>query len=93
MPANKKYLSTSPWTKLSRFVAGVVGGFFVTISFFGLLSHLVDARGAIISLSLFGFLMWAGLILTAYLIKKPLVVWLIYFLCASLFVTIIFLLK
>ena len=40
MPANKKYLTKSPWLRLSKILAGVVGGYAVMFSFHLLLTKV-----------------------------------------------------
>lgn len=78
MPANKKYLTQSTPRKIFRLSAGLLGGYFVTVSFFGLLSKIFEPAATMISLRLFGFLLWCGLLINAYLMESPLRVWLLY---------------
>lgn len=78
MPANKKYLTHSPWIRLSKLTAGAVGGYAVMLSFHLLLSRIFS-REAVVATSFFtGYVLWAFLLLGAFLATKAWKVWLTY---------------
>ncbi|HCX20479.1 MAG: hypothetical protein CMB80_04050 [Flammeovirgaceae bacterium] len=90
MPANKKYFS-SPLQRFAKISAGFIGGYFVTVSFFMTLSMLLDRAGTMVTLVFGGFIMWAGLMICAFLIKNGWVTWGLYFLLTLIFSAIFYL--
>ncbi|QXV63820.1 hypothetical protein INP83_11955 [Mucilaginibacter sp. 21P] len=78
MPANPKYLTKSPWTRLSRILAGTLGGYTAMISFHLLLAKLFPAAKVVATAFFTGYLMWAVLLLIAFITPKPWQVWLAY---------------
>ncbi|MFD2148257.1 hypothetical protein [Mucilaginibacter antarcticus] len=78
MPANKKYLNKSGWTKLSKILAGTVGGYLVTISFHAALTRLFPLDRVMVTSFITGYLLWATLLLFAFLIKQAWKTWAIY---------------
>ncbi|MGK6350187.1 hypothetical protein [Parapedobacter sp. DT-150] len=88
MPANKKYLTASPWQRWVKITAGFFGGYAVMISFFLMLSHLIDRRDALVSTIFFGYIVWAILLLLAFLAKSGWKIWLFYIALTALFLII-----
>ena len=78
MPANKKHLTKSPWTKASKIIIGTIGGYLVTISFHAALTRLFPVVDVIITSFITGYLLWAALLLFAFLIKRAWQTWAIY---------------
>ncbi|PQA56844.1 hypothetical protein [Siphonobacter curvatus] len=78
MPANKKYLTQSPWIKLSKILAGSVGGYLVTLSFHAALTRLIPKEYVIVTSFITGYLLWATLLLVAFLIPKAWKTWALY---------------
>ncbi len=78
MPANKKYLTRSPWTKLSKILAGSLGGYLVTISFHAALTRLFPKEYVVVTSFITGYLLWATLLLVAFLIPKAWQTWAVY---------------
>lgn len=78
MPANKKYLTKSPWVKLSKLLAGIIGGYVVTIAFHAALTRVFPKENVIVTSFITGYLLWATLLLTAFLIPQPWKTWAIY---------------
>lgn len=78
MPANKKYLTTSPWIRLSKILAGVLGGYAVMFSFHLLLTKFFPQENVIATAFFTGYILWAVLLLLAFLIKNVWKVWIIY---------------
>ena len=75
MPANKKYLAKSPWTKFSKLLAAILGGFLVSIGIHFTLALWVDMRTVIVTSIFSIFILWTILMLAVYWIKSPLKVW------------------
>ncbi|MEQ9302494.1 MAG: hypothetical protein RJQ14_01160 [Marinoscillum sp.] len=84
MPANRKYLSRS-FQRGVKISAGFVGGYFVTISFFLTLSLWLDRAGTMVTLIFGGFILWAGLMVCAFLFKNGWFAWLTYLIISGVF--------
>lgn len=85
MPANKKYLTKSPWLRTSKILAGAVGGYTVMLSFHLLLCQLFPRQGVIVTSFFTGYILWAFLLLWAFLAKNVWKVWATYLLLTFLF--------
>ncbi|HLT86276.1 MAG TPA: hypothetical protein VKZ57_01725 [Sphingobacterium sp.] len=77
MPANKKYLS-NPFQRFLKITGGFVGGYFVMISFHLMLTCIFREKDVVITAYLSGYVLWAVLLLYAFLAKNGWWVWLIY---------------
>lgn len=77
MPANKKYLS-SPWQRFLKITAGFVGGYFVMLSLHLLLTHVFDQKKVVVTAFITGYILWAVLLLVAFLCKSGWKIWGIY---------------
>ncbi len=78
MPAKKKYLTKSPWVRLSKILAGTVGGYTVMFSFHLMLTKLFPQENVIATSFFSGYLLWATLLLIAFLAKNAWKVWAAY---------------
>lgn len=78
MPANKKYLNKSGFDKFLKITGGLVLGYSVNLLFFTLLAHYFKVVDILETLRFTGFIVWAGLLLIAFLMKKGWQVWLLY---------------
>ena len=75
MPANKKYLMTSGWSKASKFIASIIGGFVATFSLHFTLALFMD-RTVLLSTSIFSvFIVWVLFMLWIYKMKRNWHVW------------------
>ena len=93
MPANKKYLS-SPGQRFLKITAGILGGYFVTIFFHNALGSLFEEKGALIITTAYSsFLLWAALLVLAFIAKNGWKVWGLYVLLTLIFAGVIFLNK
>lgn len=90
MPANKKYLTKSPWIKLSKLLAGALGGYLVTISFHAALTRVFPKDYVMVTSFITGYLLWATLLLVAFLIPKAWKTWAIYVVLIGVFSGIYF---
>lgn len=84
MPANKKYLS-SPFQRFLKISAGFVGGYMVMLSFHVMLTYLFDKKDVIITSAFTGYILWAILLLLAFLAKSGWKIWGYYLLISILF--------
>jgi hypothetical protein len=78
MPANKKYLTKSPLLRLAKILAGTVGGYAVMLSFHLLLSRIFPREDVIVTSFFTGYILWAILLLCAFLVRNVWKVWLAY---------------
>lgn len=89
MPANKKYLS-SPLQRFLKITAGFVGGYILTQSFFMLFIQLFKTAEPIITLQYWGFVVWAALMVIAFLAKSGFKIWGLYLFLTAVFSLIIY---
>jgi hypothetical protein len=78
MPANKKYLTKSPWLRLLKILAGFVGGYIVMISFHLCLTFVFPKENVIATSFITGYILWAFLLLWAFVAENVWKVWLTY---------------
>ena len=90
MPANKKHLTKSISQRFAKITAGFIGGYLVTITLFMALAFWSDHKAILLTLRFGGFMLWAGLLIAAFLAKNGWKVWGIYLLLTFLFATIIY---
>ncbi|WP_313156397.1 hypothetical protein [Sphingobacterium multivorum] len=84
MPANKKYLST-PFQRFLKITAGFIGGYVVMLSFHVLVTHIFEKKDVVATACFTGYLLWAVLLLLAFLAKSGWKIWGIYLVLAVLF--------
>ncbi|WP_343562331.1 hypothetical protein [Sphingobacterium sp.] len=84
MPANKKYLS-SPFQRFLKITAGFIGGYVVMLSFHVLLTSFFEKKDVVMTAGISGYLLWAVLMLLAFLSKNGWKIWGIYLLLAAVF--------
>lgn len=77
MPANKKYLS-SAFQRFLKITAGFIGGYGVSLSFHVLLTYVFERRDVLITATFTGYILWAVLLMLAFLAKNGWKVWAIY---------------
>jgi hypothetical protein len=85
MPAKKKYLTKSPLQRFLKITAGFIGGYFVMISFHHLLGYVVEPKYVVITAAFTGYILWAVLLLFAFLAERAWKVWLVYILLTLIF--------
>lgn len=91
MPANPKYLTQSKMQRFAKITAAILGGYFVAISFHLALAAWFDKATIIITMAFSGFILWAGLMVIAFLAKNGWKIWGIYLSLTLLFSLIIYL--
>ncbi|MEM7485211.1 MAG: hypothetical protein AAF348_08380 [Bacteroidota bacterium] len=93
MPANKKHLSSSR-QRFLKISAGILGGYLVTIFAHNALGSLLTEKGGLIITTAYtSFLLWATLLVLAFIAKNGWKVWGLYILLSIIFASIIFLSK
>lgn len=90
MPANKKHLNPNFLHRFTRISAGLIGGYFVTVSFFLALSYVLDKVAVLFTLVFGGFLLWVGLLIVAFIAKKGWKIWAIYLLLTFVFSSMVY---
>ncbi|HBK70952.1 MAG TPA: hypothetical protein DDZ39_04720 [Flavobacteriaceae bacterium] len=91
MPANPKYLTKSKWQRFGKISAGILGGYLVSMSLHLALATWFNHINVIVTLSFSGFILWAVLLILAFLAKSGWKIWAIYLLLTLLFSGIIYL--
>lgn len=93
MPANAKYLS-SGGQRFLKTTAGILGGFIITILFHNAIGSLLESKGGlIITTGYTSFILWAALMIVAFMVKNGWKIWGIYLLIIVLLGAVIFLNK
>ncbi|VXD17492.1 hypothetical protein [Marinoscillum sp. 108] len=85
MPAHKKHLTKSFHQRFAKITAGFLGGYAVTVSLFMALSLWWDRAGVMVTLIFGGFILWAGLMIVAFLFRNGWLAWLLYLVLATVF--------
>ena len=89
MPANKKYLTPSTSQRFAKISAAILGGLIVAVMFHMALASWFDHVTVIITSTFSAFILWAILMVVAFLGKNGWKIWGIYLL-ASLVLFVIF---
>jgi len=84
MPANKKYLS-SPFQRFLKITAGFIGGYAVMLSFHIMLTFIFEKKNVVITAAFTGYILWAVLLLFAFLARNGWKVWGLYILLTLAF--------
>jgi Ca2+/Na+ antiporter len=91
MPANSKYLTASRAQRFAKISAGILGGYFVSMSIFLALAAWFNHVNIIISGAFAGFILWVTFMLLAFLSKNGWLAWLLYLLITVVFVAVAYL--
>jgi hypothetical protein len=83
MPANKKYLTQSPWQRFAKISAAILGGLMVAVTFHMALASWLDHVSIIITSTFTAFIMWAILMVVAFLAKNGWKIWGLYLLVSA----------
>ncbi|NQD69901.1 hypothetical protein HP439_04085 [Sphingobacterium shayense] len=84
MPANKKYLS-SPFQRFLKITAGFIGGYLVMFTFHILMTLFFENKNVIVTAGFTGYILWAILLLIAFLSKNGWKIWGVYLFVAFVF--------
>ncbi|MCL7988471.1 hypothetical protein M8998_11020 [Sphingobacterium sp. lm-10] len=88
MPANKKHLTKSGWLRLSKILAGTLGGYTTMFSFHLLMTCFFPKENVIATAFFTGYILWALLLLWAFVDRNVWRVWLVYLFYTGLFYAI-----
>jgi len=78
MPANKKHLTASAWQRLLKVTAAFIGGYMVTMSLHLLLMTFLDRTTVFITMRFSVYLLWATLMVIAFLARNGWKIWALY---------------
>ncbi len=78
MPANNKYLTPSPWQRFAKITAAILGGLMVAVLFHMALASWVDHVAVIMTSTYTAFILWALLMVLAFLGKNGWRTWALY---------------
>ena len=93
MPAKKEYLSTKGQRAL-KITAGLIGGYFLAVSFQMAIGVLIPYRTEVILTGAFSvFILWVAFMVIAFLARNGWVIWGIYLFIISVFAGIIYLFR
>ncbi|MEH6679109.1 MAG: hypothetical protein V7724_01110 [Sediminicola sp.] len=85
MPANKKYLTTSWLQRFAKISAGFLGGYMVTMALHMALAQWTDRATIMITTAFTGFILWAVLMMLAFLARNGWKIWGLYLLLTLVF--------
>lgn len=75
MPANKKYLTTSPVQRTLKITAAFIGGYMVTTAFHQFIMLFLPKKEMHITMHFSVYIMWAALMIIAFLAKSGWKIW------------------
>lgn len=90
MPANPKYLTQSKWQRFAKISAGILGGYIVTTTVHLAFATWFNSANTIITMSYSGFILWATLMIVAFIPKNGWKAWAIYLFITALFSIVIY---
>lgn len=85
MPANKKHLTASPWQRLLKVTAAIIGGYWVTNTFLLFLLHYCNKKDVLVTMKFMSYLIWVALMIIAFLAKNGWKIWAWYLLVGLAF--------
>ena len=85
MPANKKYLTQSVLQRTLKITAALLGGYLVTTSFHLFLMAFLNKKDVYITMHFSVYIIWAGLMVIAFLARNGWKIWGWYLLAATVF--------
>lgn len=91
MPANTKYLTQSNWQRFAKFTAGFIGGYMVAAGFHLLLAAWFNRVNMMITSVFSLFILWAVLMVVAYMAENGWKIWCIYLLITTVLSVFVYL--
>ncbi|QXP60426.1 hypothetical protein [Olleya sp. HaHaR_3_96] len=89
MPANTKYLNTSPWQQFAKISAGILGGYIISAVLHMCLSlWLPNPKEVLITSIVTLFIVWCALLIIPFLFKNGWKAWLLYIVIITLLYSI-----
>ena len=90
MPANKKHLTQSLHQRVAKISVAILGSYLVTISLHLALVLWLDKAIVMITAAFGGFIIWASLMVVAFLGSNGWKTWGIYLLLTALFMGVVY---
>ncbi|MDW3209788.1 MAG: hypothetical protein R8N23_07970 [Reichenbachiella sp.] len=90
MPANKKHLTKSLHQRIAKISAAIIGGYLVTMSLHLVLALWLDRATVLITATFTGFILWAALMVVAFLGRNGWKTWGIYLLLTAFFMGVVY---
>lgn len=84
MPANKKYLTTSPGQRVLKITAAFIGGYLVTVAFHQLIMLMISKKQVYVTMQFSGYILWSVLMVLAFLARNGWKIWGWYLLSSAL---------
>ncbi|WP_276485662.1 hypothetical protein [Paraflavitalea pollutisoli] len=75
MPANKKYLTTSPLQRTLKISAGILGGYLVSLAFLQCTMSFLPKKDVFVTGHFTNYIIWATLMVVAFLSTNGWKVW------------------
>jgi ABC-type Na+ efflux pump permease subunit len=91
MPVNFKYLTTSKWQRFAKITAAIIGGYIVTISVHMAIATWINIKNTVMTMAFSGIILWASLMIIAFIPKNGWKTWGTYLLVIALFSIITYL--
>lgn len=91
MPANRKHLTKNVNQRVAKISAAIVGGYLVTVAGHLALAQWVNPAIVLITAAFSGFIIWAGLMVVAFLMKNGWKTWGLYLSLTAIFAFITYL--
>ncbi|MBX3255826.1 MAG: hypothetical protein KF862_16955 [Chitinophagaceae bacterium] len=85
MPANKKYLTASPLQRTLKITAAIIGGYMVSTAFHQFLMLFLSKKEVYMTMHFSVYIMWAVLMIVAFLAKSGWKIWGWYLLASAVF--------
>lgn len=85
MPANKKYLTTSPLQRTLKITAGFIGGYLLTLAVHQFFMLFLSKKDVFVTMHFTTYILWAVLMLIAFLSTNGWKIWGWYLLLSGLF--------
>lgn len=85
MPANTKYLTQSGGQRALKVSAAILGSYLVTVSFHLALAAWLDKATVMMTSAFSGFVLWAALMIVAFLARSGWRIWGVYVALTLLF--------
>ncbi|MCM5661419.1 hypothetical protein [Galbibacter mesophilus] len=85
MPANKKYLTHSPWQRFAKISAAFLGSYLVTVSLHLAIAGWFAKANIVITMTYSGFIIWSVLMVVTFLVKNGWKIWGLYLLLTLFF--------
>ncbi|MAM18364.1 MAG: hypothetical protein VX712_09330 [Bacteroidota bacterium] len=90
MPANPKYLTQSNWQRFAKITAGILGGYALSVTMHMVLALVFDPVKVLITSTYSIFILWATLMILAFLARNGWKILGIYLLISLVFCAMVY---